>query len=150
MKRMGAAAATAALAFPAVANAAIVVNRGMSGVNIGETQSAVRQALGSPTLVNHDSGRTLWFYYNRVLITFNGKHRAVGLYTESRAQRTANGLGVGSTKAAVKRLVPGVQCSSNAPLPGVDCIVIDFGRRVSTDFSIGKKGHVTGIGIFKN
>jgi hypothetical protein len=70
----------------------------------------------------------------------------VGLYTANPRQRTASGIGVGSSKADVKRLIPGVKCSHTPD--GVICSADSQRGHVqrSTLFGI-ERGHVSDVFI---
>jgi hypothetical protein len=102
-----AASACAALVVAAPASARVVVNRSIAGVRIGMSPDAVRGAVGRPS---HAAGR-VWRYEGRKLVVrFGDGKRVTSVWTRSRRQRTARGVGVGSTKATVRRRVPGIRC----------------------------------------
>jgi hypothetical protein len=59
------------------------------------------------------------------------------LLTTNPNQRTRAGVGVGSRKRDVMRLVPGVRCATTEPfVRGADCIVSALVTNRSTFFSI--------------
>jgi hypothetical protein len=132
------AVAFVALALPAAAAATIVPQRGIAGVRLHMTTAQVRARLGRPPAVRkgrNDFGRYTTFFYSRVRVTFQGGNRVTGLRTTSRLERTASGVGVGSTKASVKAHVAGAtcgvaQCFLGSFMPGrtVTSFVVRHGR----------------------
>jgi len=106
--RVLAAVALAALIVAATATATIKPGRGMSRVELGMTASQVQAKLGRPV------GKGGWkWYYPRVTVTFRNR-RVVELVTTRSTERFANGLGVDSSEAEVRRTFPRVRC---APMP---------------------------------
>jgi len=96
------------------ADALIQVDRGIAGARIGNTQAQVRTALGKPSRVNrgtNDFGRFVVFRYTGgIQVTFqNGGVSTVS--TSGLGDRTARGVGVGSTEAQADG-VAGVRCES--------------------------------------
>jgi hypothetical protein len=135
-----------ALAGAAPANAAIVVQHGIAGLKLQMTKAQVWAKLGSPAKVRtgkNEFGKYTEFVYPSVTVLFQSGSRATAFRTYSRAERTARGVGVGSSEAQVKAKVAGVKCRT------------EFGRRhcyvgkylpgrVITDFQL-RKGRVTWI-----
>jgi hypothetical protein len=78
-----------------------------------------------------------------VTVSFQAGSRATGLRTTSRLERTARGVGVGSTEAQVKAGVAGVRCRTESGFRR--CFVGRFlpGRLV-TDFDI-RNGRVSSV-----
>jgi hypothetical protein len=110
-----------ALVFPAGAGATIVVQKGIAGVRLHMTKAQVRARLGRPPHVqtgHNDFGRYTNFLYPRVRVTFQSGARVTGMRTTSPLERTATGLGVGSTKAKVKAGVPGARCEAQQCVVG--------------------------------
>src|SRR5438067_1361756 len=104
---------TAVLA--ASASAAIVVQRGIAGVSIGMSQKKVRAVLGAPTKVLHAHnafGVYVEYRYPKVTLDFQGPGPLSNVSTTRRNERTAKGVGVGSTRARVAAKVPGAHCSA--------------------------------------
>jgi hypothetical protein len=143
----------AALAPPATASATVVPQRGMRELRLGMTPAQVRDRLGAPDRsgVTRDPiiGSTRVYRYGLTRVTFDGtsaRARVITLSTTSRRERLANGIGVGSTRAAVARRVPRVRCVVEF---GVDhCHVGQFrAGRVVTDFRMSSRGRVTRIVI---
>jgi hypothetical protein len=144
--RVFAAAVLVPLVLAAGASAAIVPNRSIGGVALGQTRAQVRSALGTPLSVRHarnEFGAFTVFRYAQVTVTFQGNAGATGLTTTSRAQRTRKGVGVGSTEAQVKAGVPGVRCQTFAALRHCTLGRELPGRRV-TDFVL-RRGRVVRV-----
>src|SRR4051812_23946792 len=103
----------AALALAAQAGANIVVQHGIAGVNLQMTKAQVRALLGRPRRVRtgtNDFGTFRELVYRRVTVTFQSGTRVTAVRTTSPLEKTAGGVGVGSTKAEVKAGVHNVQC----------------------------------------
>jgi hypothetical protein len=135
-----------ALALAAPAGAAIVVQRGIAGLELRMTKAQVRTKLGTPTKVKtgkNEFGRFTQFVYPRVTVLFQSGSRVTALRTFSRAERTSTGVGVGSREAEVKAKVAGVKCESVSG--SRHCYVGKFlpGKRI-TDFFI-RGGKVTSV-----
>lgn len=148
-KRIGLLTAVCVLAFPALASAKIVVNSSIAGIHLGEAKSAVHHALGTPTKVVAGNP-TDWVYMGRTLLVGLRNGRVVEVFTENPAQKTAGGLGVGSSEAAVKARIKGVQCVHvNLPnVTGKECLppVSRHGATEwTTDFHVNPKGRVTSV-----
>lgn len=140
--------ALAVLAAPAPAAAEIVPQKGMKGVELGMTVKEVRSELGSPTrfrTVRHPiMGPVRQWSYGRTDVLFDSKAadaKVVGLSTTSRKERTASGVGVGSSRRTVERKVRGARCLVEFTYD--HCFVGAFrpGETV-TDFAIGKRRKV--------
>lgn len=142
MRRLALLAALAAvLVIASAASAAIVPNRSIGGVSLTQTRKQVRAALGNPLSVRrgrNEFGRFTVFRYGQVTVTFQGNAGATGLTTTSASQRTARGIGVGSTEAQVKARVRGVRCSRFGALRHCTLGRELPGRRV-TDFILRRR-----------
>jgi hypothetical protein len=97
--------AGAALAIPTAAIATIRPHYGMSGVVLGMTKAQVQSRLGRP--IGTGGARS---YYARVSVGFRAG-RAVEITTTRSSERTASGLGVDSSEAAVKGAYTNVVCA---------------------------------------
>jgi hypothetical protein len=143
------AAAGAALAVPAAASAQIQVDRGIAGARLGNTPAQVHAALGSPA--RSQRGRNAFgafvqeTYAGGILVFYQGARSVSSVTTTGLGDRTAKGIGVGSTERAVKANVPGVRCETTAG--SRSCHTHQFlpGRRV-TDFFI-RGGKVTRVSL---
>jgi hypothetical protein len=111
-----AAAVAALLVFAPAAPALIQVDRGIAGARIGNTQAQVRAALGPPSRVargTNDFGRFVVFRYaGGIRVTFQGARTVTSVSTTGLGDRTARGVGVGSTAGDADAKVPGVVCES--------------------------------------
>ena len=100
------AAGVTLLAAPSAA-ATIRPQYGMSRVVLGMTKAQVRARLGAP--VGNGAGR---FYYARVWVGFR-LGRVTEITTTRSTERTASGVGVDSSEAAVRGVYPSVVCGSS-------------------------------------
>ena len=136
------------LAFAAVASAAIVPQRGIAGVRLEMTKAQVRAVLGAPRRAVHGSnefGSFTVYRYRGLRVTFQGNRRVTDVFTTRRTERTARGVGVGSTEGQVRAKVAGVRCRTESGFR--HCFVGRFlpGRRI-TDFHI-RRGRVTSVEV---
>lgn len=151
LKRMALLTAVVMLAFPALAGARIVLNTSIAGIKLGEGKSAVRHQLGAPAATQPpgpgNQYQTTWVYYGRKLVIGFQSGHVVQVFTQNRKQRTASGLGVGSSRAAVKARVKGVTCTHVTGFSGQECITsVRHGSAYwTTDFHVGPNGHVSSV-----
>ena len=131
--------AGAALALPTAATATIRPQHGMSGVVLGMTKAQVQARLGRP--IGQGGGR---LYFARVSVGFRAG-RATEISTTRSTERTASGLGVDSSEAAVRRDFPRAVC---APWSVYRRCRFGLGRpgTRATDFTLGR-GRVLQITI---
>jgi hypothetical protein len=129
----------ALLASAPIASAQIVVDRGIAGVRLGNTKAQVHAALGAPTSAKggkNDFGVYLQERYRGgITVFYQGAAHVSSVVTSGLGDRTARGVGVGSTEADVKAKVAGVTCETSAGARS--CHTHDFlpGVRL-TDFAI--------------
>jgi hypothetical protein len=92
----------------------IKLKRSIAGVKLNATEADVRLRLGAPsTKVPSElhGGWTRWIYRSRRLsVTFASDDHVWDVRTTSSRDRTATGVGVGSTERTVRRRVRGVRC----------------------------------------
>jgi hypothetical protein len=122
-----------ALALPEGAVARIVVDRGVGGVRIGMTARQVRAALGRADDVERSGATSARIYRSRKLVVTLSAGRVQIVSTRSRRERTARGVGPGSTLRALRAGLRGERCGTKA---GVDYCKVGSGRsgRRSTVF----------------
>jgi hypothetical protein len=141
-----AAALIAALVLAGAASAAIVVGRGIGGVTIGMSRPAVRAKLGKPAKVVHatnEFGPYTQFRYVGYTVNFQNNGTVTSIETTLARERTAPGVGVGSTWGQVKTKVPGVFCEGSPELGHCHVGRLLPGRTV-TDFFF-RKSHVQSV-----
>jgi hypothetical protein len=141
-------ALTASLVAAPPAAAIIQVQRAISGVALSMTQAQVRAALGAPTRTVHGRNTfgdfTELRYPGGIAVSFQGNARVTAIAETGPVDRTASGVGVGSTEAMVSARVAGVRCVTEAGARHCQVGRSLPGRRV-TDFSIrgGRVARVT-------
>ena len=148
MRALAAVIAVSALLVAASAGATIVPQKGIAGVRLGMSQAKVRSVLGKPASTKHgtnDFGAYTTFRYRGLTFTFQGNLALTSMSTTRRSEKTATGVGVGSTEAQVRAGVKGVTCKTE--FGSRHCYLGAFliGRRV-TDFFI-KHGRVTRVNV---
>jgi hypothetical protein len=130
------------LVLPASADAMIQVDRGIAGARLGNTRAEVRAALGTPSHITNGSNDfgpfTQFRYAGGLTVTFQGRTHVTSVSTTGRGDRTARGVGVGSSERTVRRRVAGVKCETIAGSRSCHTHTFDPGRRV-TDFVIRHK-----------
>jgi len=112
------AGAAASLLVPAGASALIQIDRGIAGARLGNTKAQVRAALGQPAGIRNGMNEfgpfTVFRYAGGIRVTFQSGNRVTAAETTGRGDRTARGVGVGSTRRAVRQRTPIVNC---VPIP---------------------------------
>ncbi len=144
-----AAAATAALALPAAAPALVQVDRGIAGARLGNTIAQVQAALGRPASVRNGRNEFGRFrqetYGGGIAVFYQGGRSVSSVATVGLGDRTASGVGVGSSESAVRRGVRGVRCETISGFRSCHTGQFRAGRRV-TDFSL-RRGKVTRVTV---
>jgi len=139
----------APLGAPAAAEALIQVDRGIAGARLGNSRAEVRAALGAPAASRsgtNDFGPFLqWRFKGGITVHFQGRREVSAVTTTGRGDRTARGVGVGSTEAAVKAHVRGVRCETSFGTRSCHTGTFTIGEIV-TDFFI-RNGKVTRVTI---
>jgi hypothetical protein len=141
------------LAVPATASARIIPQRGMLGVELGDTVREVRAQLGPPEragayrpgpIIN----RIFLYHRGKTIIGFHGagrRARVIQLVTRSRRERLANGAGVGTTKDDLIRKMPRLTCPDDES----HCYlgrILELGQPV-TDFNLDRNDVVVAVEV---
>lgn len=134
-----------ALVIVPAAGADIVPQKSISGVRYGASEAAVLKILGKPakkeTTLNDFGKLHVWTFKEGAMVSFRpdrkNKFRAVQITTKDPTEKTASGVGVGSTEAEVKKGVSKVKCET--VVGSRTCHVGTFrAGHVTTDFQIDK------------
>jgi hypothetical protein len=136
---------------PPGASAAIVAQEGIRGVKLDMPVAAVRATLGKPTrfrtVRNEILGKVREWRYGLTVVTFSSTAAdatVVSIETRSRAEQTAAGVGVGSTRATVQRKVPDARCLVEFSYD--HCFVGAWrAGQVVTDFAVDRRGRVSRV-----
>jgi hypothetical protein len=134
----------------ASAQAKIVLKESIAGVPLGATRAQVQAILGAPDKdiapkAGDSEHARFWDYGRGLRIGFRDDGDAVTvLVTRSRRERTASGVGPGSSRALVKRRLRGEHCSPDICLIGTDAL----GTR-STIFSFDRRGRVRDVVVIQ-
>jgi hypothetical protein len=124
------------------AEARIVVNRSVAGIELGMTAEQVVARLGRPSLSTVEQGARNLVYSRRRLVVTLSRSRVVIVATRSRGEVTRRGIGVGSSVGSVRRRVAGVRCGEKAGVAFCRTGSTRPGRR-STTFQIQSRRVVT-------
>jgi hypothetical protein len=151
------------LALPAGARAAgpslsprvlrLIPQVSIRGVVLGMTPAEVEAKLGRPDATHKGRqpaiGPTMTLTFGLVTVRFSGLRasaQAVTITTTSRRERTARGVGVGSTEATVRERVAGARCLVEYGYR--HCVVgVEKKGQIVTDFSLGADRRVTRISL---
>lgn len=132
------------------ASAEIVPGVGMKGIKLDQKKKTVIRRLGQPEWIEkgtNDFGKFQVLHYRKRFVVNLENKFVVAVSTESKGQRTAEGVGVGSTKGQVKRKVDGVVCERiigvkvchvGDYLPGEAVTEFRITDRLVTEVSIGR------------
>lgn len=152
MKRLAvvsALVAGAVMLAPAQAGAIIQLDRGIAGARIGNTKAQVKTALGQPNRVRNGTNDfgpfTVFSYTGGIRVTFQSGNTVTAVTTRGLGDRTARGVGVRSTQAAVEERVPGVQCETSGGPTICQRGEGDPGQRISAFFI--RNGRVTRVTV---
>jgi len=115
VRRLAAACAAlgAGLVPAAGAHAEIVSQKSIAGVELGASQIEVREAVGNPDRLvdgENSAGPYTEFRYPKMSVFFQDDADASAVRTTDPKEKTAKGIGVGSSASAVKKKVGGARC----------------------------------------
>jgi hypothetical protein len=126
--------------------ALIQLDRGISGVRIGNTKAQVRASLGTPQKSragHNDFGNFVQYLYaGGITVTFQGEDRVSSVVTTGLGDRTSSGIGVGSPESDVKN-ISRIKCENVGSSRSCHTGRLVSGRKV-TDFRISN-GEVTSV-----
>jgi hypothetical protein len=135
-----------ALAAAPAAAAKIVPGKSIAGVKLGMTQAEVTGVLGLPSVTQHGSnpfGPFTKFKYHRLTVTFQGDATVTAVKTTRRKEKTAHGVGVGTSRAKLKKNVTKLHCLSKKlcqkgkSVPGARVTVFRLGHGRVTSVLVG-------------
>jgi hypothetical protein len=145
---LAAAAICLSLAYAPAAQALILPQRGIGGIELGMIRAQIVGAKGKPDAErfarNEIIGRQRMVRYGRTSAFFGGFRREAGVVTVNTrdpSERTRSGIGVGSTVAEVKQGVRGIRCLGKSRIHTCLKGRFDPGKRV-TVFDISPQGRV--------
>jgi hypothetical protein len=123
----------------------IVPSTELAGVHLLMSVAGVEHVLGAPKSIRsipdeiQGSVRRMDYGRTKVYLSATADGTVFSVTTTDRRQKTAGGVGVGSSRASVTRKVSGARCTARACVVGQELA----GRRV-TRFSLSK-GRVTRV-----
>ena len=133
-----------ALAWTTAASALIVPQESIAGIAFGMNRADVKAKKGEPDRIIHgtnDFGVYTQFIYRndqgKLRASFQGNHKLTAVDTNRRTQKTAEGIHVGSTEAALHAAYATLQCRTETS-HFRHCWTghLEAGRKV-TDYRIG-------------
>jgi hypothetical protein len=91
--------------YAGVSSAKIVAGKSVAGVSVGDSSASVRKRLGKPTEQSPGSP-AFYSYKSRGLVVAFVGGKVIHIFTDSKHQRTSDGVGPGVTRAAVQKRYP--------------------------------------------
>jgi hypothetical protein len=130
--------------------ALIQLDKGISGVRIGNTKAQVKASLGNPRKSkagrNEFGSFVQYSYAGGITVTFQGEDRVSSVVTTGLGDRTSSGIGVGSDEASVKN-ISGIKCENIGSSRSCHTGRLVSGRKL-TDFRIAS-GKVASVFVGK-
>lgn len=117
------------------AEAALVPQKSLSGIELGMSEAEVREARGEPQEVNHPqhpiAGESTEFRYGLTYVTILPGSGVINVTTTSKRE-TYRGVGVGSTERALRAKVSGERCATEYGYRTCRLGRLEAGRTVTT------------------
>ena len=138
----------AVLAVPATAQAVIVPQKSIMGIELQMTKAEVKAEAGDPEAVFHPRhpiiGRYTEYQYGKTQVGIASGGGVFYVFTKDPAETTPSGVGVGSTKRALRRKLKGETCEKEDGFN--HCYLGSFNQagNTVTDFRI-RKGRVRSV-----
>ena len=142
---LGLLSSAAIMAVAPSALASIVIGQSIAGVKLGDSEAQVTAVLGSPASKENAGpaypGVVNIYYPTSVGLHFSMTNgRVSGVLAFSKKQKTSKGIGMGSSRAQLKRAYPKAKCAEGPYGPrSLYCAVLAHfhGRRSFTSFLFG-------------
>jgi hypothetical protein len=138
----------AVLLVPASASADVVPQKSIMGVELQMTRAQVKAVAGKPDRVRtrrHEIiGSVRVLTYGKTKVTIARRSGVISVFTRSRRQRTANGVGVGTRKRVLRRKLQNERCRNDSGFHR--CWIGRFrpGRTV-TEFRLNDRNRVKSV-----
>lgn len=123
----------------------LLVSRGITDARLGMTQRDLDRRLGAPdSTADQRSTRVLVYVRRRLVVTLL-RGRVTLVSTQDARERTARGIGVGSTERQVSGRVRGTRCATRARVRFCRTGSVRRGRRSTTFLMV--RGRVATVSI---
>jgi hypothetical protein len=136
------------LLLPAGAEALIVPQRSIMGVELEMTRAEVKAVAGEPDEVEkrpHEIvGQITEYRYGRTRVGIARNSGVIFVNTRDRSERTAEGVGIGSSKRFLRRNLSGERCRDEFGVHHCFLGAFRAGRTV-TDFRLNKRNRVRSV-----
>lgn len=132
----------------ATADGRIKLQKGIAGVKLGQSMAKVRGKLGKPKSVKtgtNNYGPYTQFFYTGLQVDFQDNGGATFVATTRKSEKTAGGVGPGSSRAKLIAKVKGVSCPAGDGICQVGSTA--RGRKVTLFELAGGKVRRVSIGV---
>jgi hypothetical protein len=141
-------ATAAVLLLPAAAGAVIVPQQSIMGIELQMSKGQVKAAAGEPDEIrqrDHEIiGKVTEYRYGRTRVSIAQQSGVIAIRTRDRDERTADNVGVGTRKRALRRKLDGERCKREAGFHHCWLGRFRAGRTV-TDFRLNKNNRVRSV-----